>query len=122
VAATFDLKDENDNAEAAQACARMRQIADGFGGVIVPIHHYGKSMESGLRGASAWRAGADTVIAVLAEIDPFTGDVDKRELAITKSRDGTTGALAVHTQIHRAWHHRVRQGIRDLLRRAGPQW
>jgi AAA domain len=53
VAATFDLKDENDNAEAAKACARMRQIADGFGGVVVPVHHYGKSMESGLRGASA---------------------------------------------------------------------
>src|SRR5205823_2325403 len=39
----------------------------------------------------------DTVIAVLAEIDPFTGDVDKRELAITKSRDGTTGAVAPFT-------------------------
>jgi hypothetical protein len=97
VAATFDMKDENDNAEAARACARMRQIADGFGGVVVPVHHYGKSMESGLRGASAWRAGADIVLAVLAEVDPLTGDVERRELAITKSRDGVTGAVAPFT-------------------------
>src|SRR5262249_2775362 len=82
VAATFEMKDENDNAEAAKACARMRQNADAFGGLVVPVHHYGKTPEAGLRGASAWRAGGDVVLAVLAEIDPFTGHVERRELAV----------------------------------------
>jgi len=97
VAATFEMKDENDNAEAAKACARMRQIADAFGGLVVPVHHYGKTPEAGLRGASAWRAGGDVVLAVLAEIDPFTGHVERRELAISKARDGVTGPIAPFT-------------------------
>ena len=94
VAATFSMKDENDNAEAARAVSRMRQVADGFGGLVIAVHHYGKTMEAGLRGASAWRAGADIVIAALAEVDPLTGTVSKRELAVTKSRDGVTGPVA----------------------------
>src|SRR5207302_1847610 len=95
--ATFAMKDEKDNSEVAGVCARVRQLAAGFGGVVVPIHHYGIAVEAGLRGASAWHAAADIVLGVLADVDPLSGEVERRELAITKSRDGITGPIAPFT-------------------------
>ena len=59
VAATFELADEDDNAEIAKAIRRMRWIGNKTGSLIVPVHHYGKTAATGLRGGSAWRAGAD---------------------------------------------------------------
>ena len=61
--------------------------------LIVPIHHYGKNAGVGLRGASAWRANADFVLCVMADIDPQTGNVTNRQLAIAKDRDGAQGPL-----------------------------
>jgi hypothetical protein len=46
-----------------------------------------------LRGASAWRANADFVLSVMADIDPQTGEVSNRQLAIAKDRDGSQGPL-----------------------------
>jgi len=63
------------------------------GTIVVPIHHYGKNAGVGLRGASAWRANADFVLSVMADIDPQTGDVSNRQLAIAKDRDGSQGPL-----------------------------
>ena len=93
VSASFDIKEEADNAEAARVCKIMRYIADATGVVIVPIHHYGKNVGVGLRGASAWRANADFVLSVMADIDPATGHVTNRQLAIAKDRDGAQGPL-----------------------------
>lgn len=93
VSASFDIKEEADNAEAARVCKIMRYIADATGVVIVPIHHYGKNVGVGLRGASAWRANADFVLSVMADIDLATGHVTNRQLAIAKDRDGAQGPL-----------------------------
>ena len=93
VSGSFDIKEEADNAEAARVCKIMRGIADATGVVIVPIHHYGKNAGVGLRGASAWRANADFVLSVMADIDPATGHVTNRQLAIAKDRDGAQGPL-----------------------------
>ena len=93
VSASFDIKEEADNAEAARVCKIMRDIADATGVVIVPIYHYGKNAGVGLRGASAWRANADFVLSVMADIDPATGHVTNRQLAIAKDRDGAQGPL-----------------------------
>ena len=93
VSASFDIKEEADNAEAARVCKIMRHIADATGVVIVPIHHYGKNAGVGLRGASAWRANADFVLSVMADIDPQTGNVTNRQLAVAKDRDGAQGPL-----------------------------
>lgn len=93
VSASFDIREEADNAEAARVCKIMRCIADATGVVIVPIHHYGKNAGVGLRGASAWRANADFVLSVMADIDPATGHVTNRQLAIAKDRDGAQGPL-----------------------------
>ena len=93
VSASFDIKEEADNAEAARVCKVMRHIAESTGVLIVPIHHYGKNAGVGLRGASAWRANADFVLSVMAEIDPQTGNVTDRQLAVAKDRDGAQGPL-----------------------------
>jgi hypothetical protein len=72
----------------------MRYIGDSLGIVVNPIHHFGKDPVTGLRGASAWRGAADVVISVTADIDPLSGRVSNRALAIAKARDGEQGPIA----------------------------
>ena len=93
VAAAFHLKDENDNAEGARVVNHLRQMGDALGCLMVPIHHYGKSADTGLRGASAFRAGADVVISVLADRNEATGEVTRRRLALAKSRTRDEGPI-----------------------------
>ena len=93
VSASFDIKEEADNAEAARVCKIMRHIGEEIGALVCPIHHYGKNAGVGLRGASAWRANADFVLSVMADIDPQTGNVTNRQLAVAKDRDGAQGPL-----------------------------
>ena len=94
VAASFSMKNEDDNAEATKICNVMRLIGDETSTLMAPVHHYGKNPESGLRGASAWRGCADVVEGVLADIDPLTGRASNRELVCTKARDGEQGPLS----------------------------
>jgi hypothetical protein len=94
VAASFGMKDEDDNSEATQVCNVMRQIGEAVGVLMAPVHHYGKNAESGLRGASAWRGSADMVEGVLATIDPLSGRASNRELVCAKFRDGEQGPVS----------------------------
>ncbi|MDP3552642.1 AAA family ATPase [Methylocystis sp.] len=94
LAASFSLDDENNNSEAAKAIRSMKIMGDALGVVMLPIHHFGKAAETGLRGASAWRAGCDTVLSVLADRDQTTGACSNRRLALTKSRVGEEGWVA----------------------------
>ena len=93
VSASFDLEEEADNAEASRVCKIMRRVAEAAEAVVVPIHHYGKNAAVGLRGASAWRANADIVLSVTADIDSMTGTVSNRQLSMAKDRDGAQGPL-----------------------------
>ena len=72
----------------------MRQIADSVGAVIVPVHHYGKDPNTGLRGASAWRAAADVVLSVTCDVDALSGRATDHCLAISKARDAEQGPIA----------------------------
>jgi AAA domain len=92
LAAAFGLKDENSNAEAAQVMRALQSIAVELSVIVIAVHHYGKSAETGLRGASAFRAGADFSIAVHAERDG-EGKARNRRVAIEKSRDGEEGPI-----------------------------
>jgi hypothetical protein len=94
VAASFNMKDEDDNAEATKVCNIMRTIGEEVGALMAPVHHYGKNPESGLRGASAWKASADIVEGVLADIDPLSGRASNRELVCAKARDGEQGPIS----------------------------
>ncbi len=98
VVSTFDLDDEDHNSEAARTIRKMRALGKACGGaLIMPVHHYGKTVATGLRGGSSWRAGADVVISVLADRDDTTGDVKNRRLAVAKARDGAEGPIAPFT-------------------------
>jgi hypothetical protein len=94
VAASFGMKDEDDNSEATQVCNVMRQIGEATGALMAPVHHYGKNADSGLRGASAWKGSADLVEGVLADIDPLSGRASNRELVCSKARDGEQGPIS----------------------------
>jgi AAA domain len=94
VAATFGMKDEDDNAEATRVCNTLRSIGEETGVLMSPVHHYGKNPESGLRGASAWKGSADIILGVLADIDPLTGKTSNRELVCAKARDGEQGPIS----------------------------
>src|SRR6516164_9550863 len=94
IAATFGMKDEDDNAEATKVCNVLRSIGDETGVLMAPVHHYGKNAESGLRGASAWKGSADVIEGVLADIDPLSGRTSNRELVCAKARDGEQGPIS----------------------------
>lgn len=94
VAAAFEMQDEDSNAEAARAIRRLKTLGDALGALVIGVHHFGKDPTTGLRGASAWRAGADTVLSVLAERNQITGEVKSRELALAKSRVGEEGPVS----------------------------
>jgi hypothetical protein len=94
IAASFSMKDQDDNAEATKVCNVMRSIGEEIGALMAPVHHFGKNPESGLRGASAWKGSADVVEGVLADIDALSGKASNRELVCTKSRDGEQGPIS----------------------------
>lgn len=96
LAATFEIKDQNDNSEAARRIAMLREIQDGLGfsAVMLPVHHYGKQADVGLTGGHGWKAGADQVLSVLAERDQVTGECFARELALAKNRSGSDGPIS----------------------------
>jgi hypothetical protein len=94
LAASFNLEDENNNSEASKAIRAMKVMSDALRVVVVPVHHFGKATETGLRGASAWRAGCDAVLSVLADRNQTTGKCSNRQLALTKSRVGEEGWTA----------------------------
>jgi hypothetical protein len=91
LAASFNLDDENNNSEAAKTIRAMKVMSDALRVVVVPVHHFGKAIDTGLRGASGWRAGCDAVLSVLADRDQTTGKCRNRRLALTKSRVGEEG-------------------------------
>lgn len=95
LAAYFGIVDENGNAEAGAFMTRLNALARKWGVLIMLVHHVGKAAESGLRGASAYYAGADAAVMVLADINLQTGAVNgSRTIALGKNRDGAPGPLA----------------------------
>ena len=91
--AAFGLMDEDSNAEANQIMRKVRLITDAVGALVMPVHHYGKSASSGLRGASAYRGSADAVLAVTADRNELHFMARNRALGLSKSRNGQEGPL-----------------------------
>ena len=100
LAAAFGMTEENSNAEAAAILRILREIGNATGAVIIPVHHYGKNHESGLRGASAFRGGADGIISVMAHRDDPQGKVGDRSITLAKSRTGKEGHISGFDLIH----------------------
>ena len=102
LAATFMLQDENDNSEASKIIRVLSTMSQALDCLVMPVHHYGKGAETGLRGASAWRAGSDAVLSVTAERNHLTGVVSEHKLWLAKSRvgeEGPVGDFALRTML-----------------------
>lgn len=91
IASAFSIENENDNSEAAYICKMLAWISQQLDVCVIPVHHFGKSAEQGLRGASAWRANVDHAISVLVEREPETSAVTSRSIGVMKSRIGEEG-------------------------------
>jgi hypothetical protein len=91
--AAYVLSDEDSNAEANQIVRKARALATGAGALVLLVHHYGKTAGSGLRGASAYRASADAVLAVTADRNELQFLVKNRQLGLSKSRTGEEGPI-----------------------------
>lgn len=100
LAAAFGMTEENSNAEAANVIRILRKIGAATRALIIPVHHYGKTHEAGLRGASAFRGGADTIISVMARRDDPQGKVGDRSVSLAKSRTGKEGHICGFDLIH----------------------
>lgn len=94
LAAAFTIKDENANGEASTVMRGLRLINHSTGALVLVVHHFGKSSETGLRGASAYRAGADAVLSVLGTRDEVAGTCRDRSVAVAKSRTGQEGPVS----------------------------
>lgn len=99
LAATFQLKDQNDSSEAARIIGWLREIQREVNPEVTlcPVHHYGKTVEQGLTGGHGWKAGADQVLSVLADRNEITGECTNRELHQAKNRNGPEGPIAPFT-------------------------
>jgi hypothetical protein len=94
VAASSSMTDENSNAEVSVITKCYRLTSMVTGALVMPIHHFGKNIESGPRGASAWRGNIDLMFSILKEEGQFS-------LSVTKNRFGSEGPIAdfdLHTQ------------------------
>ena len=88
LAAVFNVADENDAHSATAAMQTLQKLASDEGALVVGVNHYGKNIDAGVRGSSAWMASADVVFAATGDISERTGEVSGRQLAITKNRYG----------------------------------
>lgn len=93
ITSAFSIENENDNSEAAGVCKILAWMGAELHMAVVPVHHFGKSADQGLRGASAWRANVDHGLSILADRDGATGQVTARSINVMKSRIGEEGPV-----------------------------
>jgi AAA domain len=94
VAASFAIDDENSNSEIGKISRHLREVEEKLDGLVIPIHHYGKSSTAGLRGGSLWKGTADVVLSTTCDKDETSGETKNRQLSIAKARDGKEGPIA----------------------------
>ena len=85
LSAACDIQDEDDNSEAAKVGRQLHRLAWETGTVVIPTHHYGKNQETGLRGASAWRALCDIVWSATGERNHLTGEIRDRKFSLRRA-------------------------------------
>jgi hypothetical protein len=92
VSAAAGFTDENSASETQKVMTTLRELSRATGALVLPIDHYGKQTETGIRGSSAKSAAADAILACLGERDN-EGNVSNHRLAVTKLRNGPTGRV-----------------------------
>jgi AAA domain len=97
VSAAAGFGDENSASETQKVMTTLRELSRATGALVLPIDHYGKLAETGVRGSSAKSAAADAILACLGDRDN-EGNVSNHRLAIAKFRNGPTGRV-VHFEL-----------------------
>jgi hypothetical protein len=92
ISAAAGFTDENSASETQKVMTLLRELSRATGALVLPIDHYGKQTETGIRGSSAKSAAADAILACLGERDN-EGNVTNHRLAVTKLRNGPTGRV-----------------------------
>lgn len=92
VSAADGFGDENSASETQKVMTSLRELSRATGALVLPIDHYGKLAETGVRGSSAKSAAADAILACLGERDN-EGNVSNHRLAIAKLRNGPSGRV-----------------------------
>jgi DNA polymerase len=82
--------DENDPAIGARIMGALRRAAEACRCFVLPLDHFGKSIEAGTRGTSAKEGAADVIFACLGERE-VSGTVVNTRLALRKVRSGPQG-------------------------------
>jgi hypothetical protein len=82
--------EENDPAAGQAVMNVLKAVAEAAGCFVLAIDHFGKSPESGTRGASSKEASADVVLAALGSKE-LSGNVTNTRLAVRKNRGGRQG-------------------------------
>ncbi len=93
VSAAAGFDDENSASETQKVMTALRELSRATGALVLPIDHYGKLVETGVRGSSAKSAAADAILACLGMRDPENGNVSNHNLTIVKLRNGPTGRV-----------------------------
>ena len=85
-------KKEDDAAQVQKVISDLGRMSEETGALAVNVDHYGKDQGAGLRGSSAKRAGANTVLACL--VDHENGDrPTNHRMVFEKIRDGEEGRV-----------------------------
>lgn len=86
--------DEQSAADTGHALKPLREAVEELGLFILIVHHFGKDLDRGARGSSAFRAAVDTEIELRvpgAEGSKAKSSGLPRRLTVTKQRDGAVG-------------------------------
>jgi len=91
LSAASNFKDQNDSAEGQFVMNRLNELSRETGAFVLAVDHFGKTVETGTRGASSKEGAADVVLALLADRE-INGTVSNTRMALRKLRGGKTGS------------------------------
>jgi hypothetical protein len=92
MSAAAGFEDEDKPKETQKVMNMLRKLARATGALVFVIDHYGKMVETGVRGSSAKSGATDTILACLGERS-IDGKVTNRRMALAKWRNGPTGRV-----------------------------
>jgi AAA domain-containing protein len=82
--------EENDAAAAQRTMSVLARLSQQTDALVLGVAHFGKMVETGTRGSSAFEAAADVVLALLVDKET-NGTVSNTRLAVRKEREGVAG-------------------------------
>ena len=92
VGSAASFQDENSASETQRVFNLLRRVSDASGALVLLVDHFGKLVDTGIRGSSAKSAAADAILSVLADKN-MEGKITNRRLVVEKLRQAPTGQV-----------------------------